>query len=117
MDIIRSTTHTTIINCLDNHFGRFRVPDDSLRTDNDPNLVSKEVESYLEEMAVAHRHTTPLWPRVSSEVEPEDWSLLKDMRVSKAEGKHWQAELNKFLLVYRSANHSTAGESPAELFF
>ena len=39
------------------------------------------------------------------------------MWVSQAEGKHWQAELNKFSLAYRWTNHSTTGVSPAELIF
>ena len=42
----------------------FGVPD-GLRTDNGPNLVSKEMWSYLEEMGMAHHHTTPLWPRAN----------------------------------------------------
>ena len=59
MDIIPSTTSATIITCLDRHFSRFGVPD-GLRTDNGPNLVCCE-----------------------------NRSLLKAMRVSKAEGKQF----------------------------
>ena len=95
MDVIRSTTSAITIKCLDHHFARFGIPD-GLRTDSGPNLVSKEMESYLEEMGVAHRHTTPLWPRANGEVERENRSLLKAMRVFQEEGKHLQAELNKF---------------------
>lgn len=75
------------------------------------------MENYLEKMSVAHHYTTPLWPRANGKVEHEEWSLLKMMRVSQAEGKHWQAEFNKFSLAYRWTNHSTTGVSPAELFF
>ena len=116
VDVIRSTTSTTIIKCLDNHFARHGVPV-GLRTDNGSNLVSEEMEKYLEEMGIVHHHTTPLWPRANGEVERENRSLLKAMRVFQAEGKNWRAELNKFLLAYRSTNHTTTGVSPAELFF
>ena len=74
------------------------------------------MESYLQEMGVVVRHTTPLWPRNNGKVECERQSLLNTMQVSQEEGcKHWQAELNKFLLEYRSTNYSTTGVSPAEL--
>ena len=116
VDVIYSTTSATIIKCLDSHFARYGVPV-GLRTDNGSNLVSEEMEKYLEEMGIIHHHTTPLWPRANGEVERENRSLLKAMRVFHAEGKNWRAELNKFLLAYRSTNHTTTGVSPAELFF
>jgi len=47
----------------------------------------------------------------------KNWSLLMAMRVFQAEEKKWRAELNKFLLAYRSANETTTGVSPAKLFF
>ena len=116
VDVICSTTSATIIKCLDSHFARYGVVV-GLRTDNGSNLVSEEMEKYLEEMGIIHHHTTPMWPRANGEVERENRSLLKAMRVFHAEGKNWQAELNKFLLAYRSTNHTNTGVSPAALFF
>ena len=75
------------------------------------------MEKYLEEMGIIRHHITTLWPRANGEVERENRSLLKAMRVFHAEGKNWRAEINKFLLAYRSTNHTTTGVSPAELFF
>lgn len=68
VDIIKSTTSETIIKCLDKQFSRYGVPS-TLRTDNGPNLVSAEMEEYLNEMGIEHRLTTPLWPRENGEVE------------------------------------------------
>ena len=113
VDVIRSTTSATIIKCLDSHFSRYGVPV-GLRTDHGSNLLSEEMEKYPEEIGTVHHHTTPLWPRASSEVEREKRSLLKAMGVFQAEGKNWRAELNKFLLAYRLTG---IGVSPAELFF
>lgn len=67
MDVTRSTTTATIIKCLDKHFAQCGVPDD-LRTDNGPNLVSKEMENYFKEMGVVHHHTTPLCPRLMAKL-------------------------------------------------
>ena len=116
VDVMRSTTSAAITKCLDSHFARYGVPL-GLRTDDGPNFVSEEMENYLEEMGIVHHRNTPLWPRANSEVERENRSLLKAMRVFQAEGKNWRSELNKFLLAYRSTNHTTTGVSPAELFF
>lgn len=48
VDIVRSTISKEISMCLDAQFPR------SLRTDNGPNLVSSEMESYFKEMRITH---------------------------------------------------------------
>ena len=116
VDVIRTTSSKTIIHCLDAQFVRHGLPK-GLRTDNDSNLVSKEVQEYLNEMGIEHRYTAPLWPRDNGEVERQNRSPLKSMRAAHAEGKNWREELNKFLLGYRSTPHSTTRKSPAELLF
>ena len=116
VDVIKSTSSEAIIKCLDRQFSRYGVPS-TLRSDNGPNLVSAEMEEYLDEMGIKHRLTTPLWPRANGEVERQNRSLLKAMRVAHAEGRDWRLELNKFLLAYRSTPHTTTGRSPAELLY
>lgn len=116
VDVVRATTSKIIIQCLDSQFARYGISK-SLRTDNGPNLVSNEIEDYLKEMGVEHRHTTPLWLRANGEVERQNRTLLKAIRAAHVEGKNWREELNKFLLAYRSTPHSTTGKSPAELLF
>ena len=93
VDVLRSTTSAAVIKCLDTHFTRYN-------RDNGSNLVSEEMEKYLEEMGIVHHCNTPLWPRANGEDECQNLSLLKAMRVSQAEGKDWRLELNKFLLAY-----------------
>ena len=116
VDVLRSTTSTAVIKSLDSHFARYGVPA-GLRTDNGSNLVSEEMEKYLEEMGIVHHHNTPFWPRANGEVERQNRSLLKAMRVFQADGKDWRLELNKFPLACRSTSHTTTGVTPAELFF
>ena len=116
VDVVRATKSKIITQRLDAQFARYGIPK-SLRTDNGPNLVSNEIEDYLKDMGLEHRHTTPLWPRANGEVERQNRTLLKGIRVAHAEGKNWREELNKFLLAYRSTPYSTTGKSPAELLF
>ena len=72
-------------------------------------------EQYLEDNGIEHRKTTPLWPQVKGEVERQNKSLLKRMKVAQAEGKEWKKEIRKYLVAYRSTPHTTTGVSPAEL--
>ena len=57
VDVIKSTTSEVIIKRLDKQFSRYGVPS-ALRTDNGTNLVSAEMEEYLNEMGIKHRLTT-----------------------------------------------------------
>ena len=76
-----------IIKCLDRQSSRYGVHR-TLRTDNEANLVSAEMEGYLNEMSINHRLTKPLWPRSNGEVEsPQNRSLLKAIRAAQAEKK------------------------------
>ena len=86
VDIIKCTNSEVIIKCLDKQFSKYGVPS-TLRTDNGTNLVSGEMEEYLNKMGIKHRLTTPLWPRANGEVERQNRSLLKAMRVVHAEKK------------------------------
>ena len=89
----------------------------SLRTDNGPQFVSDHLKKYLEENGIEHRRTTPLWPHANGEIERQNRSILKRLRIALAEGCDWKSEMDKFLMMYRSTPHSTTGVSPTELLF
>ena len=116
VDVVRNTTSSAIIRCLENHFTHHGIPE-TLRTDNGPNLVSHEMEEFLDELGIKHKKTISLWPRANGEVERQNKSLLKAMRAAQAERKPWKRELRKYLLAYRSTPHTTTGVSPAELLY
>lgn len=44
-------------------------------------------------------------------------TIGKFMRTTKAEGKVWKAEIERFLSVYRSTPHSATGQTPSEALF
>ena len=74
-------------------------------------------ERYLQDCGVEHRKTTPFSPQANGEVDRQNRSLLKPMRIAQAEGKEWKKELRKYLVAYRSSPHTTTGVSPAKLLF
>ena len=79
------------------------------------NLSQKSLPESLQHQR--HTTSTPLWPQANGEVERQNRSLLKAMRVAHSEGRDWRKELQKFLLGYRSTPHTTTGVSPPKLLF
>ena len=114
--VMRSTTSAKIIERLEEIFTTHGLPV-SVTSDNGPQFRSDVFERYLEGRGVAHRKTTPLWPQANGEVERQNRSLLKRMRIAQAEGKDWKDEVRKYLVAYRSTPHTTTGVSLAELLF
>ena len=113
---MRSTTTPKIITAFSEIFSRFGYPY-SLKTDNGPQFVSKEFEEFLRQCGVEHRRSPLLWPQANGEVERENRTLLKTLKVAEVEGKKWSEELPKFLLAYRSTPQVSTGATPAFLMF
>lgn len=113
--ILRSTSSTRLIDALKPIFARFGVPH-TLRTDNGPQLVSEEFETFLAENGIEHR-TNPLWPRASGEVERHNRTLMKSVQIAQIERKDWRQELQRFATAYRSTPQITTGAKPFYLMF
>ena len=116
MEFTKSTTFEKIVSMLSKIFLIHGLPL-SLRTDNGSQFVSDYFKKYLEENGIEHRRTTPLWPQANGEVERQNRSILKCLRIAQAEGRNWRSEMNDFLMRYSSTTHSTTGVSPAQLLF
>jgi len=114
--ILRSTSSTRIIESLKPIFARFGVPH-TLKTDNGPQLVSGEFETFLAENGIEHRTTPPLWPQANGEVERQNRTLMKSVQIAHIEGKDWRQELQTFLTAYRSTPQMTTGATPFYLMF
>ena len=91
--IFESTTYAKIIAAITPMFARFGVLL-SLRTDNGPQFLSEEFESFLQAHGVEHRRTTPLWPQANGEVERQKRSLLKCLQIANLEGIPIHSESN-----------------------
>lgn len=97
-------------------FVRYGVPY-SLRTDNGPQFISEEFEAFLKEYNIEHRTTPPLWPQANGEVERQNRTLMKALRVAHTEQRDWRKEVNKFLMAYRSTPQASTGATPYYLMF
>ena len=66
---------------------------------------------------IIHLKTTPKWPQANGEVERQNASLMKRIRIAQAEGVHWKKKVRRYVTKCRSIGHTTTGNSPAELVF
>lgn len=90
----------------------------SITVDNGPQFGrSTEFKKFCKDNNIKLFTTTPYWPQQNGEVERQNRSLLKRLKISKALGKDWKLELQNYLLMYHNTPHPITGKTPAELFF
>ena len=98
MEFTKSTTSEKIVSMLSKIFVTHGLPL-SLRIDNGPQFLSDHLKKYFEENGIEHRRTTPLWPQANGEIERQNFSILKRLRIAQAEGCDWKSEMDKFLMM------------------
>ena len=89
---------------------------DTIICDNGPAFRDESFKSFLNSQGIKLRHTTPLWPQANGEVERQNRSILRRLRIAQAMNQDWKDELLTYLSAYRTTPHSTTGVPPGELF-
>lgn len=97
-------------------FARFGLPV-TITVDNGRQFVGHEFKQYCDTNNIDLNETIPYWPQMNGEVERQNQSLLKRLRICQEEKGDWREDLQKYLLMYRSTPHSTTLRAPAELMF
>jgi len=110
-----STTAVRVIDNLEEIFSRHGLPV-TIKSDNGQ-FISGEFQEYCVQNGIVHLKTTPKWPQANGEVERQNASLMKRIRIAQAEGVDWKKALRRYVTKYRSIDHTTTGRSPAELLF
>ncbi|XP_058816531.1 uncharacterized protein K02A2.6-like [Topomyia yanbarensis] len=113
------TTHTTsndVIRMLRQIFAKLGLPM-VLTTDNAKNFSSQELKDYCVDYGIKLTHTTPYWPSANGEVERQNRSLLKVMKISQLLGSQLEGALQEYLYMYALTPHSVTGVPPATLMF
>ncbi|XP_033725232.1 uncharacterized protein K02A2.6-like [Pecten maximus] len=116
VEVTKTTTSEKITQILSKFFLTHGLSE-SIQTDNGPQFISEHFKVFCSSHGIEHRRTTPLWPQANGQVERENRSIMKRVRIAQAEGRSWKDDLNSYLLMYRSTPHSTTGISPAELLY
>lgn len=114
VEIMTHITAKETIKRLTKIFGFWGVPR-TITLDNAKQFVSVEFEEYCRTKGIHLNHTSPYWPQANGEVERQNRSLLKRLRIANALYGDWKAELDQFLEMYNNTPHSTTGKPPSEL--
>lgn len=113
-----SITAKDVIRELSVMFSRYGIPN-VLKADNAPQLSSEciEFKEFCNANGTKLSNTIPYWPQSNGEVERQNRSILKRLRIAQELGQDWRKELSSYLLTYHSTKHTTTGKSPGELMF
>ena len=68
-------------------------------------------ETFCNDRAIKHLKITPRWPQVNDEVERQNRSLEKRIKIAHSENLDWKKELQKYLDAYRSVAKPSIGKS------
>ena len=115
VEILMSASASQIISRLEKIFAVHDLLV-TITSDNGPQFRAEEFEQYLVDNGILHRKVTPQWAQANGEVELQNRSLLKSMRVAQAEGKIGGKSLFA-TLQHTEQLHTVTGVCPAELLF
>ncbi|XP_033109336.1 uncharacterized protein K02A2.6-like [Anneissia japonica] len=114
IDIMRSTTADRTVRSLEVMFARHGLPQ-VIVSDNGPQFISGEFRDFVEVNGIKHKKVTPKWAQANGEVERQNKSILKRLKIAHTMKKDWKRELTRYLAVYRTTPHPSTGKTPAEL--
>uniref|UniRef100_A0ABD2WXP2 RNA-directed DNA polymerase n=1 Tax=Trichogramma kaykai TaxID=54128 RepID=A0ABD2WXP2_9HYME len=114
--IMRSTTTEDTIKVLKEIFSRLGFPS-TITSDNGPQFKSDTFAEFCSQCGIVHLATIPYWPQMNGEVERQNRSVLKRLKISQIEKKDWKADLMDYLMMYNSTPQATTGKTPSELFY
>lgn len=116
-EMTQITANDTILQ-LSKIFCRYGVPI-TLRADNGPQLSTscEEFSTFCEEMGIRLVNTIPYWPQQNGEVERQNRSILKRLKIAQELGQDWRRVLDQYILSYHSTPHPTTGRCPFDLMF
>ena len=106
VDVVKSTSTSSVIPDLDKVFSEFGIPDVA-KTDNGPPFNSLDFQSFSQDLGFKHRKITPRWPQANGEVERFVRTVKKVIKTATVERKNWKQEMHRFLRNYRATPHST----------
>ena len=111
-----STTSANTISALRNIFARFGLPN-QLVSDNGPQFCSEEFATFMNMNKIRHSRVAPYHPSSNGLAERFVQTFKLAMKCAKTTDSQFNLDkhLNRFLMAYRNAPHSTTNVSPASL--
>ncbi|KAF0307730.1 uncharacterized protein FJT64_020994 [Amphibalanus amphitrite] len=104
-----------IIRILSVIWAREGYPEE-IATDNGPQFISRDFETYLQQRKIKHLKSSVYWPRGNAAVERFNRSFKSWVQAAAQQSQvPFQAYLQGRLARYRATPHCTTGVSPSEL--
>uniref|UniRef100_A0A1B0DGR2 RNA-directed DNA polymerase n=1 Tax=Phlebotomus papatasi TaxID=29031 RepID=A0A1B0DGR2_PHLPP len=75
------------------------------------------LEEYCLKKGIHLNNTIPYWPQQNGEVERQNRSLLKRIKISHNLDRDWRKDLQDYLMCYYTTPHTTTGKTPTELCY
>ena len=109
-----STTANKTITKLRETFARYGLPE-QLISDNGPQFVSEELETFLRVNGVKHIRSSPYHPASNGAAERLVQTVKQALEAGRVDGVPLEQTLATFLLCYRATPHATTGVPPSTL--
>lgn len=87
----------------------------TITLDNGRQFISTEFEEYCHSRNISLNHTAPYWPQANDEVERQNSSLLKRLKISHSMNRDCKTDLLHYLMMYYTNAHSVTGKAPSVL--
>lgn len=110
-----TTSAGKTVEVLSELFARYGVPQ-VLVSDNGPQFVAQEFAEFMHANGINHLRGAPYHPATNGEAERFVQTFKQALQKGKEERGTLKQKLDRFLLVNRTAPHTTTGVPPAELF-
>lgn len=114
VEIMTRITARETVERLNRIFRRLGFPR-TITLDNAKQFVGLEFSEYCKQNGIFLNFSTPYWPQQNGEVERQNRSLLKRLKISCALKRNWRTDLDDYLTMYYSTPHSVTGKTPTEL--
>ncbi|XP_062500547.1 uncharacterized protein K02A2.6-like [Corticium candelabrum] len=104
-----------VISSLKHLIASFGIPK-QIVTNNGPQFVAKEFKDFCNQQGIFHSLTPPYHPKSNGQAERFIQSFKRVVQKGlETPGANLQDVVTDFLMVYRSTEHDTTGESPSKL--
>ena len=110
-----STSTAKTITVLHHLFATYGIPEQVV-SDNGPQFVAEEFETFLKRNGVKQIRCAPYHPSSNGAVERFIQTFKKAMKASEKDGRTLSHRLADFLLTYRATPHATTNVAPFNLF-
>ena len=115
VSVMQSTSVEKTIEELRGLFLSYGIPE-QIVSDNGPQFTSESFAVFMKMNGIRHTRSAPYHPATNGLAERFVQSLKYGLKTSLSSGLSLSRRLANFLLMYRSAIHSTTGVTPSSLF-